>query len=250
MRLFLVLLAAAAFCFADDAPGAVSAAESELSVDSIPAAGAATEAVSTAEAELSVDSIPVADDAPGTVSSAEAELLVDSIPAAAEPDSIAIYEELIARENAQSHYQSSQLGIVVGSGMTIGGVIWFHSVWTRHRALKREIAAREDIKASSFGEALDDMAFGIGAAAQTLADYMEGVLSFTVGLAGVAIFGTCVSAYKSRKEHAAKRDEYRDSLERLRRREKEKGQSAVQVLLVPTVDVANAGGGASVMVMF
>ena len=48
MRRFLFLLAAAAFCFADDAPGAVSAAEAGLPVDSIPTAVAAAEPAGTA----------------------------------------------------------------------------------------------------------------------------------------------------------------------------------------------------------
>ena len=169
---------------------------------------------------------------------------------AAEPDSVAIYEQLIAREDAQSNYRTSQVGIVVGSGLTIGGAVWLHAVWKRHRALKREIDARENTKASSFGEVMDDMAFAMCAGVQSAGDFAEGLVSFSVGLAGVAVFGFSVASYNSRKAHAAKRDEYRNSLERLRRREAEEGQSSAQVLFYPTVDVANAGGGLNLAVLF
>ena len=227
-RVLFLLLSAAALCFADDVAA--------------PADSASAPAQETATASVGQD----------TLSGAGTEAVADAPITADEPDSVAIYRELIARENAQSNYQSSQTGIVVGAGLAIGGGIWFATVWSRHQALKRDMAEHKRTKtaAKNFGEVFGEMAYAAGTAAQGIADVVEGYLSLGIGLAGVTIFGFSVKAYNSRKAHADKRDEYQGSLERLERRQAEEERKSAQVLLVPTVDVANSGAGLNLAILF
>ena len=50
-----------------------------------------------------------------------------------------------------------------------------------------------------------------------------------------------------RKGHANRRDEYIDALKRYKERQRE---SSVEWMLVPSVDLANAGGGLNLLVAF
>ncbi|MBO7500806.1 MAG: hypothetical protein J6T45_05615 [Fibrobacterales bacterium] len=227
-RVLFLLLSAAALCFADDVAA--------------PADSASAPAQETATASVGQD----------TLSGAGTEAVADAPITADEPDSVAIYRELIKQENAQANYKSSQTGIVVGAGLAIGGGIWFATVWDRHQALKREVAEHKRTKsaAQNLGDVFGEIAFSAGAAAASVVDVMEGYLSLGVGLAGAAIFGFSVKAYNSRKVHADKRDEYQGSLERLQRRQEEEERSSAQVLFFPTVDVANSGAGLNLAILF
>ena len=220
-RFPLILLAAAAFCFADDVAMPVAQ-------DSLPASEVVTAA------------------AQGTLSAAGIEAVAE------EPDSVAIYRELIKQENAQANYKSSQTGIVVGAGLAIGGGIWFATAYDRHQTWKRDFDARMRARPDTLpiSEIFTPLGDAIEASGHKVTFAVEGFMSLGIALAGAAIFGFSVKAYNSRKVHADKRDEYQGSLERLQRRQEEEERSSAQVLFVPTVDVANSGAGLNLAILF
>ena len=227
-RVLFLLLSAAALCFADDVAA--------------PADSASAPAQETATASVGQD----------TLSGAGTEAVADAPITADEPDSVAIYRELIKQENAQANYKSSQAGIVVGAGLAIGGGIWFATVWDRHQAWKRDFDARMRARPDTLpiSEIFTPLGDAIEASGHKVTFAVEGFMSLSIALAGAAIFGFSVKAYNSRKAHAAKRDEYQDSLERLQRRREEEERNSAQVLLVPTVDVANSGAGLNLAILF
>ena len=226
-RFPLILLAAAAFCFADDVAMPVAQ-------DSLPASEVVTAA------------------AQDTLSAAGTEAVADAPITADEPDSVAIYRELIKQENAQANYKSSQTGIVVGAGLAIGGGIWFAAAYDRHQTWKRDFDARMRARPDTLpiSEIFTPLGDSIEASGHKVTFAVEGFMSLGIALAGAAIFGFSVKAYNSRKVHADKRDEYQGSLERLQRRQEEEERSSAQVLFVPTVDVANSGAGLNLAVLF
>ena len=222
LRVLFLLLAAAAFCFADDVAA--------------PADSASAPAQETATASVGQD----------TLSGAGTEAVAD------EPDSVAIYRELIKQEDAQANYKSSQTGIVVGAGLAIGGGIWFATAYDRHQTWKRDFDARMRARPDTLpiSEIFTPLGDAIEASGHKVTFAVEGFMSLGIALAGAAIFGFSVKAYNSRKVHADKRDEYQGSLERLQRRQEEEERSSAQVLLVPTVDVANSGAGLNLAILF
>ena len=227
-RFPLILLSAAAFCFADDVAA--------------PADSASAPAQETATASVGQD----------TLSGAGTEAVADAPITADQPDSVAIYRELIKQENAQANYKSSQTGIVVGAGLAIGGGIWFATAYDRHQTWKRDFDARMRARPDTLpiSEIFTPLGDAIEASGHKVTFAVEGFMSLGIALAGAAIFGFSVKAYNSRKVHADKRDEYQGSLERLQRRQEEEERSSAQVLFVPTVDVANSGAGLNLAVLF
>ena len=221
-RVLFLLLSAAALCFADDVAA--------------PADSASAPAQETATASVGQD----------TLSGAGTEAVADA------PDSVAIYREMIKQENAQANYKSSQTGIVVGAGLAIGGGIWFAAAYDRHQTWKRDFDARMRARPDTLpiSEIFTPLGDAIEASGHKVTFAVEGFMSLGIALAGAAIFGFSVKAYNSRKVHADKRDEYQGSLERLQRRQEEEERSSAQMLLVPTVDVANAGAGLNLAILF
>ena len=218
-RILFLLLSAAAFCFADDV-----------------AAPAAQDSPPPPEVVTAAD----------PADSSEAPSIAD------EPDSVAIYRNLIKQENAQADYKSSLAGIVAGAGLAIGGGIWFAAAYDRHQTWKRDFDARMRARPDTLpiSEIFTPLGDAIEASGHKVTFAVEGFMSLSIALAGAAIFGFSVKAYNSRKAHAAKRDEYQDSLERLQRRREEEERNSAQVLLVPTVDVANSGAGLNLAILF
>ncbi len=134
-------------------------------------------------------------------------------------DIVEIYRSLIAEESERTDYAANCFGFVV-SGLLVGTGIGL--------AIASNSLENGYAESSSPRESLARLSF----------------------LAGLALFAHNALAYKSRREHEALRDSYRDEFEKHLTRKAERRRRATQVLLVPTVDVANAGGGASVVVAF
>ncbi|MBO7131003.1 MAG: hypothetical protein J6V65_02530, partial [Fibrobacterales bacterium] len=80
-----------------------------------------------------------------------------------------------------------------------------------------------------------------------VAAFLWGVGSFSVG---VPLMAYNIYAYHSHKKHADRRDAYRDELERRLGRKPAEERTGAQVLLVPTVDMANSGAGLNLAVRF
>ena len=135
-------------------------------------------------------------------------------------DSVEIYNDLIAKENFDSHYGPNVAGMVVG-GIFIGAGTFF-SVGALY-------AVSENDWASSIAGA------GIF------------LISLPFHLVGIPVFLYNTYKFAVRKGHANRRDEYIDALKRY----KEKRESgSVEWLLVPSVNLANAGGGLNLLVAF
>ena len=129
-----------------------------------------------------------------------------------------------------------------------------------YRSLIAEESEKTDYAANCFGFVVSGLLVGTGIGLGIAADHLDdggdnspsarerwGSASF---LAGLALFAHNALAYKSRREHEAMRDSYRDEFEKHLARKAERRRRATQVLLVPTVDVANAGGGLNLAVLF
>ena len=143
-------------------------------------------------------------------------------------DSVEIYNDLIAEENYDSHYGPNIAGMVVGGLFTgAGGAL---TVFGVHAIMLSD----------SRTENFDDVANGV------LGGYclLLGVPLITVG---IPVLSYNTYKFAVRKGHANRRDEYIDAFKRY----KEKRESgSVEWLLVPSVDLANAGGGLNLLVAF
>ena len=135
-------------------------------------------------------------------------------------DSLAIYYDLIAEENDDSHYGPNVAGMVIG-GLLVGGGTFFSVV---------------AVNAASDADWLSAVGAGLFTAA-----------SVPFYLVGLPVFLYNTYKFAVRKGHANRRDEYIDALKRYKERQRE---SSVEWMLVPSVDLANAGGGLNLLVAF
>ncbi|SHK94594.1 hypothetical protein SAMN05720469_12531 [Fibrobacter intestinalis] len=135
-------------------------------------------------------------------------------------DSTQIYNNLIAEENDDSHYGPNVAGMVIG-GLLVGGGTFFSVV---------------AVNAASDADWLSAVGAGLFTAA-----------SVPFYLVGLPIFLYNTYKFAVRKGHANRRDEYIDALKRYKERQRE---SSVEWMLVPSVDLANAGGGLNLLVAF
>ena len=135
-------------------------------------------------------------------------------------DSVQIYNNLIAEENDDSHYGPNVAGMVIG-GLLVGGGTFFSVV---------------AVNAASDADWLSAVGAGLFTAA-----------SVPFYLVGLPVFLYNTYKFAVRKGHANRRDEYIDALKRYKERQRE---SSVEWMLVPSVDLANAGGGLNLLVAF
>ena len=134
-------------------------------------------------------------------------------------DSVQIYNNLIADENLESHYGPNVAGMVIG-GLLVGGGTFFSVV---------------AVNAASDADWLSAVGAGLFTAA-----------SVPFYLVGLPIFLYNTYKFAVRKGHANRRDEYIDA----HKRYKERRENSVQWTIVPSVDLANAGGGLNLLVTF
>ena len=134
-------------------------------------------------------------------------------------DSVKIYYDLIAEENYDSHYGPNVAGMIVG-GFLIGSGTFFLSV------------AINDVSKNDFASAISVGFFS--------------AISIPFYLVGLPVFLYNTYKFVVRKGHANRRDEYIDTLKRY----KERRENSVQWTIVPSVNLANAGGRLNLLVAF
>ena len=147
-----------------------------------------------------------------------------------ELDSIDIYKELIAQEDAESSCVMDVVGIVVGSGITgVGAGLLGLGLYA--------------IFSNSNPRSLDDGSEGFAGSFLILA-------SVPVLLLGIPVIVNNVGDYKMHKKHATKRDEYKEALDRYKVRMQEEGWKSVQFMVVPMLNLAKASFGANAVLQF
>ena len=147
-----------------------------------------------------------------------------------ELDSVDIYKELIAQEDAESSCVMDVVGIVVGSGITgVGAGLLGLGLYA--------------IFSNSNPRSLDDGSEGFAGSFLILA-------SVPVLLLGIPVIVNNVGDYKVHKKHALKRDEYKEALDRYKVRMQEEGWKSVQFMVVPTLNLAKASFGANAVLQF
>ena len=140
------------------------------------------------------------------------------------PEEVENYRKLIKREADQARYGANIFGIAF-SGILIGAGIGF-------------LVSVPYVHDPDPDDWLD------------LAPAVAATFGFMSLSLGVPVFAFNIYAYHSHKKHAARRDAYRDELERRLGRKPAEERSSAQVLLVPTVDVANSGAGLNLAILF
>lgn len=146
-----------------------------------------------------------------------------------ELDSVSIYKELIALEDKESSCAMDVVGIVVGGGITgFGATLVGFGMYA--------------IFSNSNSQSLDDGFDRVGGGLLILA-------SVPVFLLGIPVLVNNIGDYKVHKKHAIKRDEYQEALDRYKVRKQEEVNS-VQLMVVPTLNLANAGFGANAILLF
>ena len=147
-----------------------------------------------------------------------------------ELDSVDIYKELIAQEDAESSCVMDVVGIVVGSGITgVGAGLLGLGLYAMF--------------SSSDSQSLDGSSKGFAGTLLLLA-------SVPVLLLGIPVIVNNVGDYKMHKKHATKRDEYKEALDRYKVRMQEEGWKSVQFMVVPTLNLAKASFGANAVLQF
>lgn len=144
-------------------------------------------------------------------------------------DSTEKYYNLIANENADSRYAQNIVGMAIG-GMFIGGGTYF---------LVGGIYGIRYRSEDSF-----DQGFNRGMGRIFIA------LSIPLYLIGFPVLTANICYYIVHKNHAIKRDKYRDALKRYKLRKDRENLDAVRLTIVPTVNFANASGGVSLLAAF
>ena len=147
-----------------------------------------------------------------------------------ELDSVDIYKELIAQEDAESSCVMDVVGIVVGSGITgVGAGLLGLGLYAMF--------------SSSDSQSLDGSSKGFAGTLLLLA-------SVPVLLLGIPVIVNNVGDYKMHKKHAMKRDKYQEALDRYKVRMQEEGWKSVQFMVVPTLNLAKANFGANAVLQF
>ena len=141
-------------------------------------------------------------------------------------DSVQIYNNLIADENLESHYGPNVAGMVIG-GLLVGGGTFF-------------------LVGGIYGVCYSSDEGGFDVALTHVAGVLFLAASIPFHLIGIPLFSYNTYKFAVRKGHANRRDEYIDALKRY----KERRENSVQWTIVPSVDLANAGGGLNLLVAF
>ena len=146
-----------------------------------------------------------------------------------ELDSIDIYKELIERENKDASYGANIEGIVFGGGLVGVGTFF----------LVTAIYAVNKSSDDGWDEAGNHLAGGVAFG-----------IAIPFYLLGVPVLIYNIHKYNVRKEHALKRDEYKEAMDRYKVRMQEEGWKSVQLMVVPTLNLAKASFGANAVLQF
>ena len=147
-----------------------------------------------------------------------------------ELDSIDIYKELIALEDKESSCAMDVVGIVVGGGITgLGATLVGFGLYAMF--------------SNSDPQSLDESSKGFAGGLIILA-------SVPVLLLGIPVLLNNIGDYKVHKKHAIKRDEYQEALDRYKAKKTQEERNSVQLMVVPSFNLANAGFGANAILLF
>ncbi|MFA6836645.1 MAG: hypothetical protein WCR04_09635, partial [Fibrobacteraceae bacterium] len=144
-------------------------------------------------------------------------------------DSTEKYNYLIAYENADARYGRNIAGMIVGGVLTGVGVTF----------LVGGLTIGND-KSDDVGETLGN----------AIAGAFMLLLSVPCNLVGIPVLTVNTYYFIVHKNHAIKRDKYRESLKRYKQRKESEDSDAVQLMIVPSVNFANASGGLNLLVAF
>ena len=145
-----------------------------------------------------------------------------------EIDSAEIYQNLIAEENLDANYTPNVVGIVFGSVFTGTGT-FFLSFGIYGFFYKYS-------KPESFSD--------IGGSALSLISTFCSIPMFSIG---IPLLVHNINKYSNRKKHAEKRDEY---IRAYKRYEKQKEETSLQIMLLPSINFAHNAAGFSAVVAF
>lgn len=146
-----------------------------------------------------------------------------------ELDSIDIYKELIEQENKDTSYGANIEGIVFGGGLVGVGTFF----------LVTAIYAVNKSSDDGWDEAGNHLAGGVAFG-----------IAIPFYLLGVPVLIYNIHKYNVRKEHALKRDEYQEALDRYKAKKTQEERNSVQLMVVPTLNVAKASFGANAILLF
>ena len=145
-------------------------------------------------------------------------------------DSTEIYYDLIADENADARYGQNIAGMIVGGVLTgvgayflVGGIYygWYY-------------------KSDDAGdEIFTKVAGGVLLAAS---------IPFLV--VGIPVLTVNIYYYNVHKNHAIKFDKYRELLKLYKQRRERENSDAVRLMIIPSMNFANASGGLNLLVAF
>ena len=147
-----------------------------------------------------------------------------------ELDSINIYKELIELEDKESSCAMDIVGIAVGGSITGFGAFLVGSGL---------YAIFSNSNSQSIGDSFDQAAGGLLILA-----------SIPVLLIGIPVMVVNIGDYKVHKKHAMKRDKYQEALDRYKVRMQQEGWKSVQLMVVPTLNLAKASFGANAVLQF
>lgn len=147
-----------------------------------------------------------------------------------ELDSVDIYKELIELEDKESSCAMDIVGIAVGGSITGFGAFLVGSGL---------YAIFSNSNSQSIGDSFDQAAGGLLILA-----------SIPVLLIGIPVMVVNIGDYKVHKKHAMKRDKYQEALDRYKVRMQEEGWKSVQLMVVPTLNLAKASFGANAVLQF
>ncbi|MBO5422953.1 MAG: hypothetical protein J6A06_04100 [Fibrobacteraceae bacterium] len=145
-----------------------------------------------------------------------------------EIDSAEIYQNLIAEENLDANYTQNVVGIVFGSVFTGTGtfLLSFGVYGFFYKYSKPE----------SFSD--------IGGSALSLISTFFSIPMLSIG---IPLLVHNINKYSSRKNHAEKRNEY---IRAYKRYKKQKEETSLQIMLLPSINFAHNAAGLSAVVAF
>ena len=161
----------------------------------------------------------------------EASSEVENVYYLVELDSVDIYKELIELENKDASYGANIEGIVFGGGLVCVGTFFLAiGIYAINETSDSDDGWGEVVNRAAGGAALG--------------------ISIPFYLLGIPVLIYNINKYKVHKKHAIKRDEYKEALDRYKVRMQEEGWKSVQLMVVPTLNLAKASFGANAVLQF
>jgi len=144
-------------------------------------------------------------------------------------DSTEKYNYLIAYENTDARYAQNIVGMVIGGAFTGVGTYFL-------------VCGIDGIRYKSEDSFDQDLTRGFGRI----------FIAFSIPfyLVGIPVLTANIYYYNVHKNHAIKRDQYRESLKLYKQRREREDSDAVRLMIIPSVNFANASGGVNLLVAF